>query len=336
MTRRSLFRKEALQHTQYKHLGTVFLNVPLSYQRFVILWCAVVLVLVCITGHQKYAEKWAMKGFINAEGGLTHTYALKSGVIQASYAYAGKPVTQGDILFVINTSDGQGSALQAKRIHESFEKRLRAMRQQLIHKVKFLKQLKPLLLKQYIAREFFDQKREEIVALKNQIHQLEREETEFRRAKKAYIKASISGVISSVMAHVGQHVSTEKPLLSILPKDAAYVAELYVPADKAGFLKVSDKLSLHYDAYPYQRFGAAWATVISVSQSVLTDKDEDKALEIKQPYYKAVARLNTPFIQVSGSSLALQQGMTFTAIATGVSQKVWRWIVMPFYLMWRE
>lgn len=333
MTRRSLFRKEALAHMQYQHLGTVFLNVPLRYQRVGLYWCVGLFALMCIVANQKYTEKWTLKGFINAEEGVIHSFPSEPGVIEASFVSPGKTVRRGEVLFVMNTSGDQGSASQVAKILDSFQKRLDSMRESLIRKQHFLNRLKPLLAKQYIARDFFDQKREEIVVLSNQIHQLEREKIEFNRAKKAYIKAPITGTISSVMGYVGQRMSTEKPLVSILPEHPTYVAELYVPASRAGLLKVNDELSLHYDAYPYQRFGAAKATVISLSQSILTDKDEDKPIEINQPYYKARARLKTPFVEHAAQ--AVQQGMTFTAIATGMSRKVWQWLLVPVSMMWR-
>ncbi len=336
MTRYSLFRKEAVQHAQYKHLGRVFLNIPWPYRRFSIIWCMVVLTLLCILCNQEYAEKWMLKGFINVKEGVTHTYVLKTGVIEVSHVYDGKLVKRGDVLFVVNTSDSQGSHVHAEKIDQSFKKRLRGMQHELIYKQQFLKRLVPLLKKQYIARELFDQKREEIVVLKNQIHQLESEEAHFYQSQKAYIKAPISGMVSSVMAHVGQHVSPDKPLVSILPEKATYVAQLYVPVEKAGFLKMNDVLALHYDAYPYQRFGAVKAKVTSMSQSILTDKDEDKPLEINQPYYKAVASLETPFIRIHQAQQIVQQGMTFTAVAMGMKRKVWEWLFFPVFAVLHE
>jgi biotin carboxyl carrier protein len=331
----SLFRQEAIEHAKHKHLGTVFLNVPLPYQRFSMLWCFVVVVLICFFCNQKYAENWSLKGFINAQEGVRHSYALKSGVIEASYVYVGKSVKRDEVLLVINT-DNEWHPAQVEKMRRSFKKRIQNMQQEKITKQKFLNRLIPLLKKKYVSQTFFDQKQAEVMNVIDQIHQLKMEEIQFNQTKKAYIKAPISGVVSSVMAHVGQHVSSDKPLLSLLPKNVTYVAELYVPVDKAGFLKKNDQLSLHYDAYPYQHFGAVKATVTSISHSILTDKDEDKPIEMNQPYYKAIASLDTPFIKMNQDPICVQQGMTFTAMATGMSRKIWQWLWTPIYLMWKE
>lgn len=334
MTALSFFRKEVLEEASYRNLGGILLNTPVPNLRFTLFWSVLILILLSVFLNQDYTEQWTLKGFINAKGGVTHVYASKPGVIQVSYVQQGKQVQRGDTLLIVSTNGDEGTRAQSVKIQQSFEKRLHTMRQALLYKEHFLAQLKPLLKKQYIAKLFFDQKREDIVSLKNQIEVLESEQARFYQSQTSSLKAPITGVISSVMVHIGQHVTVDKPLLTLLPRHPDYVAQLYVPVEKAGFLKEKDALSLHYEAYPYRHFGSGTAEVTSISETVLTDKEEDKLLEIHQPYYKALAKLTASPIGQDKKAYRVYQGMMFEAIATGGRRKIWQWLLAPGDGLW--
>ncbi len=327
MTTLPFFRKEVLEHTQHRHLGRVFLNVPFPNSRFVAIWSIFILLGLILLLNEEYVEQWSLRGVVDAAGGVSHVYAASPGVVKKIQLKEGAHVRDGEILLVIDTHADEGTRAQSKKIQDTFKARLQIMRQTLHKKQQFLEKLRPLLQKKYIAKSFFDQKAEEIGLLKNQIHTLEADEARFYQTKTLFIKSPIAGVVSSVMVHVGQHVSQDKPLFSVLPENPNYVAQLYVPVQKAGFLKPNDDLFLHYDAYPYRRFGSGKAIVTSISQTVLTDKEENKLFEIHQPYYKATANLNALVIGQGHALYPIHQGMTFDAVATGERRKIWQWLL---------
>lgn len=80
------------------------------------------------------------------------------------------------------------------------------------------------------------------------------------------IRAGRSGYIAIPNVEVGQQVDPSKLLLSIVPERTELYAHLYIPSSAAGFIKPKDKVVLRYQAYPYQKFGLASGSVVSVAK----------------------------------------------------------------------
>ena len=88
---------------------------------------------------------------------------------------------------------------------------------------------------------------------------------------------------------------------------------------------------IRYDAFPYARFGGVGAYIDGISQSILTDVEEDKPIRIGEPYYKVTARLEQQFVRVYGQQKHMRHGMTVTAVIVGSRRKLWQWILDPIY-----
>ena len=129
----------------------------------------------------------------------------------------------------------------------------------------------------------------------------------------------------------GQYTKSAKPLAQIIPVDTEFVAELFIPAKNAGFLNKNNQIFIRYDAYPYEHFGSYQAVIADVSQSIMTDDEEDKPLQIREPYYKVTAKLASQYVRVYGVNKKLQHGMTLSAVIAGSKRKVWQWILDPLY-----
>lgn len=323
----SLFRKEVLLNQKFKHLGPVFINTP----KFMTgtSWASILILgaLVGITIFGTYTEQWAVSGFINASQGVTQTYVKIPSLIQKVYIREGQVVHHGDVLFKLSLEAYRQKQLQ--RIKISYQRKKLLLQTSIKQKQTYLNRLKPLLEKKYIAASFYQSKEDEIVTIKNQIHSLEMEYLQNEALQTAMVRAPIDGTIVNLMAFKGQFVQPDKPLVSILPKDTDYIAQLYIPVQKAGFIQAHHKVAIQYDAFPYRRFGMAKAVIQTISQSVLTDASEEKPILIKQPYYKAIATLNKSYILAYGKPHYLHQGMTFTAIIEGEKKKLWQWLLDP-------
>jgi membrane fusion protein len=331
MIKQPLFRPEVFLYAKQKQFGSIFINTPLPYVFAMAGSVVCMLSLIAFVIWGEFSEKLTVMGFVNASGGVTHAYAHRRGVIKQSFVKLGVQVKRGDILFILDTADDDLNDTYLTKTEQSLQLRMQALKKALFYKQDYLHKLTPLLHKKYISTTFYDTKRDEILALNNQLHQLEVELIHYKQSRISVIKAPIDGVISSVMGFVGQQAQLDKPLVSILPKNTSYVAQLYIPVNKAGFLNVGDVITIHYDAYPYQRFGAAKGVIQSLSQTVLTDQEENKPIQIKQPYYKAMATFDSPYHLIYGKPHLIQQGMTFTAVILGVKKRVWQWILDPLY-----
>ena len=331
MSQISLFRPEAIAHATHKHHGAVFINTPVHY-RVITLGCGVFVVcLILFVMFAEFSEKCIVTGYVNSTRGIAHAYPSRQGVIVKGYVSQGGHVKRGDPLFRIDTSDDGLGTSHSRDMFVPLQKRKGALDRDLAHKRQYLQALKPLLRKKYISSTDYQVKHDEILALEKQKNLLEMELIRYKQSRAYVVRAPTDGLVSAVMTHVGQHTQLGKPLLSILPRHAALIVELYIPVAKSGFLNPHDAITIHYDAYPYQRFGAAKGVIQTISQTILTDAEEDKPIRVRQPYYKVTATLDKHEVMAYGKPRQIQQGMTLSAVIIGSKKKLWQWILDPLY-----
>ena len=55
-------------------------------------------------------------------------------------------------------------------------------------------------------------------------------------------------------------------MLKIVPEHEPMQAELLAPSSAVGFIHPGGRVLLRYSAFPYQKFGEYWGTVMSVSR----------------------------------------------------------------------
>jgi membrane fusion protein len=336
MREKSFFREAALSQVKYKNYGDVFVNIPLNYI-VLVMGCGVIIIgIITFVIFGEFSEKCSVTGYLNAAHGVVRIYPKQRGIITKSAIKLGDLVKRGDVLFWIDTSyDELGLAYQSN-LSKTLQKKQNSIQHEILQKTVQLKSLQPLLMKKYITLNAYLAKADEITALKNKKNELKIEQIKYNHSRHYPIRAPIDGVISSILYHVGQFTPISKPIAIILPQDAELIAELYIPVSQARFLTSKKNVLIHYDAYPYQQFGTAKGRIQMISQNTLTDNEEEKPLQIGQPYYKAIATLKQQVILHQGRSCSLRHGMTFSAVLIGHSKKIWQWILEPLYNHYRE
>lgn len=145
--------------------------------------------------------------------------------------------------------------------------------------------------------------------------------------------APVSGRITSLQAYVGLNVDSSKPLAIILPEGSELEAHLFVPTRAIGFLKVGQKVLLHYEAFPSQKYGVQAAFIENVSRSALNPSEvsEVDLGSTQEAYYRVKARLDKKSIQAFGQEIALQSGMKLTADIILERRSLLEWILEPLY-----
>ena len=89
-------------------------------------------------------------------------------------------------------------------------------------------------------------------------------------------------------------VDGTRPLLTVLPQNAAMLARIVIPVSNAGFIDVGQSLKIRYDAFPYQKFGTHLGEVVSVSPTMMLPGElVDAPILIQEPSYVVTAKLNT-------------------------------------------
>ena len=272
-----------------------------------------------------------MKGYLNSSKGVVRIYPNQNGVIAHCFIHQGKKVRKGESLFLIDTLY---KGMESKSPHDmltQLQKRKALITDEIMYKKNQLSALKKLLKNRYISLTEYHQKYEEWVELKNKKNSVDMEIIKYQQEKSYIIRSPIDGVISSIIYQDGQYTNLQKPLAKILPSDAELVAELFIPVKQSGFLRKKNTIIIRYDAYPYERFGTAKAKITEISQSILTDKEEDNPITIGQPYYKVIALLDRQFMTIYGEKKKIQHGMTISAVVVGSKRKLWQWILDPLF-----
>lgn len=150
------------------------------------------------------------------------------------------------------------------------------------------------------------------------------------------LRAPESGVVSAVLIKPGQAVIPSQSLLSIVPQDSVLQAQLLVPSSAIGFVHDGTPVVLHYQAFPYQKFGVQHGIVTEVSRSALTPVEITTLIGQQlppEPLYRVVVRLATQHVMAYGRLQALKPGMRLDADLMLDRRRMIDWIFEPLYGM---
>lgn len=172
--------------------------------------------------------------------------------------------------------------------------------------------------------------------LRSQLAQLKSQRAENELQRNSVLRAARAGVVSALLVQPGQAVNAGQPLLTILPKGSRLLAQLLVPSSAIGFVHKGTPVVLHYEAFPYQKFGVQNGTVINVSRNALTPAEVTTLLGQTPPpvpLYRVQVKLAKQAIEAYGKPQALLPGMTVSADLLLDRRRMIQWIFEPLYGM---
>jgi len=114
-------------------------------------------------------------------------------------------------------------------------------------------------------------------------------------------------------------------------------AKLLAPSSAIGFIHQGERVLLRYSAFPYQKFGEYWGTVLSISHAALSPEEVQNvtagAPPVKQtgPFYRVVVEPDDQFVKVHGEERRLPASMQVQAYALLDRRPLYQWIVQPLY-----
>ncbi|WP_211443343.1 HlyD family secretion protein [Collimonas humicola] len=348
----SLFRAQAVAAQQSKWLGDIVLIRPLSFAFLTACAATLALLVCAFLAWGSYTKHSTVSGQLLPDGGLIKVYAPQSGIVIEQHVKEGQALQAGDILYVLSSerqSSTQGATQAA--ISSQVEQRQASLRDEL-QKTRLLQQeersglnnkiaglgnelakldkqiagqqdrvklaedalqrYQGLLQQDYISKEQFQQKQEDLLDQKNRQQSLERDRisvdrelsaqqselgglplkqqnqlaqidrtlastgqelSESEAKRRIVVSAPEAGIATAVLADAGQAVDGSRPLLSIVPAGAVLRAELYAPSRAIGFVRPGDQVLIRYQAYPYQKFGHQKGVVESVARTALPNNE---------------------------------------------------------------
>jgi membrane fusion protein len=165
--------------------------------------------------------------------------------------------------------------------------------------------------------------------LERQVSELQQQLTETDSKRSVVLTAAADGVVTTILADVGQSANTSAPLMSILPAGASLEAQLLVPTRAAGFIKPGQKVALRYQAFPYQRFGHHEGEVTRVGRSVIQPNETPLPVAVNEPVYRVTVKLPSQGVMAYGQAMNLQSGMGVDADIWLDTRRVIEWFFEP-------
>ena len=163
--------------------------------------------------------------------------------------------------------------------------------------------------------------------------ELEIAENEARR--EITITAPKPGVVTAPAGEIGQAVERGTVLARIVPEGSTLVAELFAPSRAVGFVAVGDEVRLRYAAFPYQKFGHAFGSVVSVSQATLGASNPvlTSGVARSEPVYRVAVALQSQTVTAYGEPRRLLPGMDVEADVLLETRRLYEWVLEPLYAM---
>ncbi|MGQ3889830.1 HlyD family secretion protein [Legionella sp. CNM-1927-20] len=333
--KKELFRQEVFNQKKISHLGVISINTPISFKFVTYSSLIILLIIILFLVFGEFSDKFVVIGYLNDSKGVFSLYPSKGGVILKSYKKQGELVKKGEAILLINSLlDNQ--LFDKNNILENLIKRKQSINNEITNKSIQLEKFKKLFIKKYISLEFYNNKKQELIELNRNLNAVELEIIKYKQDQFYIVYSPIDGVIAANIFKEGQYVNLVKPLVKILPINSELIANLFIPANQIGFINKDSNITVRYDAYPYKRFGSYHAVIDSIDETILTDNEDEKSIQVGYPYFKVNARLNSQYVMVYGQPKKLQQGLTITAIISGPKRKIWQWILDPIFSMYGE
>jgi len=176
--------------------------------------------------------------------------------------------------------------------------------------------------------------------LKRQSAQIEQTLAQNEAGRASVLRAPKDGTVSSLLVKPGQAVVAGQSVLSIVPAGSPLQAQLLVPSKAAGFVHRGTKIVLHYQPFPYQKFGLQQGVVREVSTSALSPSEVAALLggqtQVTEPQYRVLVDLAAQSIEVYGNEESLRPGMAVEGDLLIDRRRIVEWVFEPLYAAGRR
>jgi|GEM_PF-2062364 len=330
-----LFRQEVIQAKKGSYFGKTLIVTPvsLSIWSFGMFFIAFLIGLYLYFG--EYTKRQTVDGLLVPDKGLITVYAKTPGTVVEKFVQQGEEVTKGQLLYHISTEQEavaeQGFSAQQIAL---LEKQIETQKNKIAMYEKKAASFKELLKEHYISEIEFQKHQDEFLSAKIDMNRYEIALSQAKGGGEYAIRAPGDGTISMLIAMVGDRVTADTQLGSIVPKGSQLEGLLFVPTTKAGFVKMGQKVLLKYNAYPYQRFGLYEAVVSSIDKSILNPQDVKSfsiPVKVDEVFYRVTVTLQKQTVTVYGQPYPLTAGMVLQGVILGDKRNIWEWVLEPIY-----
>jgi membrane fusion protein len=186
-------------------------------------------------------------------------------------------------------------------------------------------------------REMPMRRRTQFAEIDRNVSALDQELAEAESRRKIVISAPYDGVVTAVQAEKGSSAQANIPLMSVVPAGSDLQASLYGSSRAIGFVKPGQKVSIRYQAFPYQKFGSYAGTVTNVSKSAINPAELPQQLAGLYTPAESLFRINIKLDRQTattyGEPAPLQAGMQLEADVITDSRRLIEWMFEPLFTL---
>jgi membrane fusion protein len=141
------------------------------------------------------------------------------------------------------------------------------------------------------------------------------------------LTAPVAGEIGDIAGEIGQRARPEAALVTIVPAGSRLEIWLYAPTRAIGFVRPGQNVRLHFDAFPYQKYGSGRGRVVAVSRVAIEPSSLDPSLGIQEPVFRIRVALDEAVPALPDASL--RPGMTLSANLVLERRSLWEILFDP-------
>lgn len=159
---------------------------------------------------------------------------------------------------------------------------------------------------------------------------LKKSNIELNSQNEYFITAPFDGIINNIRPHVGAHVDSTQPLLSIVSISDQLIGKAVLQVSAIGMLNENQRVEIRYDAFPHQQFGIFPGRIAGISQSIaLPSELEDVPIKFDGSGYLVTLNIDSESINTNLNGNKLRAGMTFTAAVSTQQMPMIQWLFNP-------
>lgn len=175
----------------------------------------------------------------------------------------------------------------------------------------------------------------QLSSLEAALAELDENDVAVQRDSQYALLAPIAGHVTNLQAATGAFVGDERPLMIIVPRDAALVARVYVPSRAMGEVSVGQSVSLAYDAFPLERFGTFRGEVADVARTVLGPGEVNAPIHLEEASFRVTVKLAAQNVRIGDQHYALLPGMAVGATLVLDRSTLLERLFAPLSRAWR-
>lgn len=171
----------------------------------------------------------------------------------------------------------------------------------------------------------FNQVRKESTAIEFEKNELQ--------SKTSVLRSPIDGVVGQLTASPGQSVTTDIPIVTILPNNADIEIILYIPSKSAGFILENQTVLIKYQAFSFTHYGLHAGLIKEVSSVALPPTQLPAHIQSTEPIFTVKVAVPSKFLRADLKKFEITSGMLVDADIIIDKPKIYQWILDPIYRM---